>query len=42
MSQEMPVNNFEWVSTVTFGTMEQQLNFADGGIAILPLGIFDH
>ena len=42
MSQEMPDGKFEWVSANECRTMEQQLNFADGRIAIFDLGLFDH
>ena len=42
MSQEMPDGKFEWVSVEECRAMEQQLNFADGRIAVFDLGLFDH
>ena len=42
MSQEMPDGKFDWVSADECRIIEQQLNFADGRIAILDLGQFDH
>ena len=42
MSQEMPDSKFEWVSQDECRTMEQNLIFADGRIAMFDIGIFDH
>ena len=42
MSQEMPDGKFEWVTVVECRAIKQQLNFADGRIAIFDLGLFDH
>ena len=42
MSQEMPDGKFEWVSVDLYRAMEQQLNFANGRIAIFDLGLFNH
>ena len=42
MSQEMPDSKFEWVSVDECRAMKQQLNFADGRIAIFDLGLFDN
>ena len=42
MSQEMPDGKFEWVSQDECRTMEKTLNFADGRIAMVDFGIFDH
>ena len=42
MSQEMPDVKFEWVSVHECRAMEQQLNFANGRIAIFDLGLFDN
>ena len=42
MSRKMPDCKFEWVSADECCTMKQQLNFADGRIAIFDQGLFDH
>ena len=42
MSQDMPDGKFEWVSVDECRAMEQQLNFADGRIAIFDIGLFDY
>ena len=42
MSQEMPDDDFEWVSDDECRNMEQLLNYADGRIAIFDTGLFDH
>ena len=39
MSQEMPDGIFEWVRVDECLAMEQQLNFANGRIAIFELGL---
>ena len=42
MSQKMPDGKFDWLSVDECRAMEQQLNFADGRIAIFDLWLFDH
>ena len=42
MLQEMPNGRFEWVSVDECRSILQQLNFADGRIAIYDLGLFNH
>ena len=42
MSQEIPDGKFEWVSAAKCRNMEQLLNTADGRIAIVDVGLFDH
>ena len=42
MSQEMPVNDFEWLSQDQCRAIRQLLNYADGRIAIFDTGLFDH
>ena len=40
MFQEMPDCQLEWLSVDECRAIEQQLNFADGSIAIFDLGLF--
>ena len=42
MSQEMPDNNFEWLSKDECRDMGLLLNYADGRMAIFDTGLFDH
>ena len=42
MSQEMPDGKVDWVCADECSAMEQQLNCADGRIAIFYLNLFDH
>ena len=42
MSQEMPDNDFEWLSEDECRDMELLLNYTDGGMAIFDTGLFDH
>ena len=42
MLQKMPDGDFEWLSQDKCRDMGQQLNYADGRIAIFDTGLFDH
>ena len=42
MSQEMPDSDFEWLSENESSDIGHLLNYADGRIATLDIGLFDH
>ena len=42
MSQEMPNGDFKWISKGTCCEIELLINYANGRIAIIDLGIFNH
>ena len=42
MPQDMPNNDFEWLSQYECRNMELLLNYADGRIATVDTELFDH